>query len=58
MASHCELIASSMAALGVITILLALKGGTTEQRVPFEHDHQSMDPLAQHFGAETGLEIE
>lgn len=47
-----------MAALGVITILLALKGGTTEQRVPFEHDHQSMDPLAQHFGAETGLEIE
>ena len=58
MASHCELIASSMAALGVITIVLALEGWTTEQQVPLERDHQSSSPLAQHFGAESGLEIE
>jgi hypothetical protein len=58
MASSYELIASSMAALGTVTIVLALKGWTTERRVPLERGDQGAGPLAQRFSDEAGLDAE
>ena len=58
MASSYELIASSMAALGTITIVLALKGWTTKQRLPLEQGDQGARPLAQRFSDESALDAE
>jgi hypothetical protein len=58
MASSYELIASSMAALGTVTIVLALKGWTTERRVPLEPGDQAASPLAQSFSDDAALDAE
>jgi hypothetical protein len=58
MASSYELIASSMAALGTITIVLALRGWTTARPVPLERDDQGAGPLAPSFADDAALDAE